>query len=83
VLKLFDLNCGPSSLRTGGSQFYLEVFAGSGHLTAALRAAGEAVLPIDVSRGERHDVLDESVFVALRSWLANGMVLGLWLGTLF
>lgn len=60
---------------------FLELFAGAGVLTKALRRQGYAVLPFDVANGADQDLLHPTVLSTIEGWLSAGIVTGVWLGT--
>ena len=59
---------------------YLEIFSGSGRLTAALEEMGLLAHGIDITHGEAHDVLKPDVKSNLFRLLRRGMVKFVWIG---
>ncbi len=80
--KLLRADLGAEFEKTRRGQLLIEVFAGSGGLSKALRACGAAVLARDLSHGDHRNVLHEDVFCVLRERIAGGTVAGVWLSVL-
>ena len=59
----------------------LELFAGSAHLTDAIKARGEAALAFDIAYGDEFDILCPYVYRLLRGWMSSGFIKILWMGT--
>lgn len=65
----------------GTSQVYLELFAGSSRLAAALRrVAQQPVLAIDSRLGEWCDLTRPAVQTVIGGWVKAGLVKGMWAG---
>ena len=62
-------------------EVFLELFAGSGRLSARLRKQGYAAMPLDVLYGDHHDVLRRAAENIIIGWLRSKVVQGVWLGT--
>ena len=60
---------------------FLEVFSGSGGLSAAIRRRGCAALSLDIRLGRECDITKKHVLSLIEGWLSGGCVAGLWLGT--
>lgn len=62
-----------------GARYFLEVFAGSGRISAALDERGLLVAePLDLNRGPWCDLLDKRVEKVVASWILSGRVWGAW-----
>ena len=59
----------------------LELFAGSAHLTEALKRRGLPALALDLSHGTVEDHLSGEFHSVLRGWLAGRVAGAVWLGT--
>ena len=76
----------PGSLIRSGSvdedqPFFVEVFSGSGRLSAAVRRHGIKVYEIDITQqGGRQDVHKKDIFAKLLAWINHPLCLGMWFG---
>ena len=59
----------------------LELFAGSAHLTEALKRRGLPALALDLSRGAAEDHLNREFSSVLKGWLTSRVASAVWLGT--
>ena len=59
----------------------LELFAGSAHLTEALKRRGLPALALDLTRGAAEDHLSREFRSVLKGWLAGRVAGAVWLGT--
>ena len=59
----------------------LELFAGSAHLTEAVKRRGLSALALDLSRGAAEDHLSREFRSVLQGWLASRVAGAVWLGT--
>ncbi|CAK0903481.1 unnamed protein product, partial [Prorocentrum cordatum] len=63
-------------------KFFLEIFAGVGHLRVAAAAAGLRVaVPIDARNGDHLDVTCKAVADVIIGWILAGRIWMVWLGT--
>ncbi|CAK0850032.1 unnamed protein product [Prorocentrum cordatum] len=60
---------------------FLELFAGSGQLGRALRAAGHACVSLDINNGPLENHLSPAFWSTVRGWLQGRVLVGVWLGT--
>ena len=61
--------------------FFLEIFSGSGRLSAAVRDRGIKCIEIDITKqGNFMDVLDKKVFAKLKAYIDNPNCRGVWFG---
>lgn len=61
-------------------RFFLELFAGSGAVSAALwRRGARVAVPIDVRHGRHHDLACPRVQAVVLSWLLSGRVAGIFM----
>ena len=58
----------------------LEIFAGSGQLSLAMRRLGYAAVAIDVDNGDWQDVLRPGVRDVLRGWCSSHAAAAVWIG---
>ena len=72
------LEIGP--LRSLRVKYFLEIFAGTGRLGAAMSRRGSYTLLIDIEFGPAYDVTKEALQVLIRGWIASGFIEGLHLG---
>lgn len=69
----------PAAGRPSG-RYILELFAGSGAVSAALRAKGGRVsVPIHVRQGRRHDLTDACVQSVVLGWILSRRIAGVFL----
>ena len=61
-------------------RFFLEIFAGSARLTAALRGVGLLAYAVDICLYDSHNVLDPSIERRIFSWIVSGRVSLVWAG---
>lgn len=60
---------------------FLELFAGKGHIGAALRRRGFAALSFEIDLGGLFDSLCPEIQQLIFGWLRSGCIGGIWLGT--
>ena len=73
---------GITSSTSGGIPYCLEVFSGSGNLSAALKATGLPVLPdIEIQKGSEFDLLRKSTQTVLLRLLSTGKIKYVHFGT--
>ena len=61
-------------------QVFLELFSGSQKISRCLRNLGFGVVSLDIASNPCEDVCHPAVLSTLKGWIANGAVLGVWLG---
>ena len=71
-IKLVSLSC---------QLVFLELFAGSGGLSQAVRNLGHAVISFEITSGPQFDLTNHNVIHTVLSWIKGGLVVGLWCGT--
>ncbi|CAK0842032.1 unnamed protein product, partial [Prorocentrum cordatum] len=60
---------------------FLELFAGSGRIAAAIQKLGYRALSFDLLNNPRDDHLDPTFQKVIVGWLTSGCIAALWLGT--
>ena len=60
-------------------QVFLDLYGGTGGVTASLRRAGFAVITFDLYLGAEFDLADPAVISLILGWLDSGIVIGLML----
>ena len=65
----------------GGRRVFVELFAGTEGLSAALRRAGFGVVGIDILAGPEFDLNRDAVFQEVKGWVLAGLVWGVFAGT--
>ena len=63
------------------AQIFLEVFSGSGRLSAAMKRRGFLVLRWDILNGDAWDLLSRKNQQLIRGWVAEGVVAAIHIGT--
>lgn len=67
--------------RHRSSQLFLEIFAGHGGVSSALKARGYGALGFEITLGDHFDVCRAATFRLIKGWLRAHCVCGVWLGT--
>ena len=60
-------------------QVFLDLYGGTGGVSASLRALGFGVITFDLDLGSQFDLCDPVVIGVIRGWITSGIVLGIML----
>ena len=63
------------------NQLFLELFSGSGQISAAWRESGFGVLSFELSFGDENDLTRPSLQRLITGWLTSHCIAGIWFGT--
>ena len=64
-----------------GQKFFVEIFSGSGHLSAAIRSKGVTAYEVDITeKGGNLNVLKADVYHIICEWIRDPNCVGVWFG---